>query len=197
MLAWSDMNAQLLSPPVPICDDLSPESNNSSFLDLAMSLDPMLVMNTELSGEESMYSPPMTPDLYKASSMPIMYNFMPAHAELENQLVSIPRIASAHKKSKSVADSDGVFPCTFEGCNKTFSKQYNLRSHLRIHYVPKSHSCSHCEATFRRSHDLRRHERSHESIKPFSCFKCMKSFTRADALKRHHSRVTSTCYTGM
>lgn len=160
------------------------------------------------------YSTPITPPSFHSAVIPnapspdlMQYHFMQQQLTPEMHDMSpipISRMPISKKEHKSkkphrvTADNvDGVFPCTFPSCGKVFTKQYNLRSHLRIHYVPKSHTCTQCPASFRRSHDLRRHERSHESTKAFSCFKCTKGFTRADALKRHHTRPSSPCFMGI
>lgn len=45
--------------------------------------------------------------------------------------------------------------------------------------------CHLCPTTFSRNHDLKRHIRIHLGIRPHKCQTCPKSFTRADALHRH------------
>ncbi|KAJ1945798.1 hypothetical protein EC988_005675 [Linderina pennispora] len=45
--------------------------------------------------------------------------------------------------------------------------------------------CPTCEQSFSRNHDLKRHVKIHSGIKPHRCPKCGKSFGRSDALKRH------------
>ena len=106
----------------------------------------------------------------------------------------LPSLKMSHKEHQQRSNSpDGHLKCTFPGCNKTFTKQYSLRSHLRIHTQPKSHVCNVCFSAFRRFHDLKRHEKTHENVKFFYCDTCNKGFTRSDALKRHQARPKSTC----
>ncbi|KAJ1893768.1 hypothetical protein LPJ66_005566 [Kickxella alabastrina] len=45
--------------------------------------------------------------------------------------------------------------------------------------------CETCEQSFSRNHDLKRHVKIHSGVKPHKCHKCGKSFGRSDALKRH------------
>lgn len=91
-------------------------------------------------------------------------------------------------------NEDGSFPCTVDGCGKSFNRQFNLKSHLKTHNDERSFSCQFCESTFRRSHDLKRHIRSlHSTEKLFGCNNCGKKFSRTDALRRHASRPGSIC----
>nr|KAJ3403733.1 hypothetical protein HK105_004017 [Polyrhizophydium stewartii] len=52
---------------------------------------------------------------------------------------------------------------------------------------PKPFKCEMCASTFSRNHDLKRHVRIHLGIRPYRCDLCGKSFTRMDALHRHTS----------
>lgn len=49
----------------------------------------------------------------------------------------------------------------------------------------KCFPCDMCNSTFSRNHDLKRHVRIHLGIRPYKCDTCPKSFTRMDALNRH------------
>ncbi|OLY84334.1 Zinc finger and BTB domain-containing protein 7C [Smittium mucronatum] len=49
----------------------------------------------------------------------------------------------------------------------------------------RPYKCSTCSQSFSRNHDLKRHVKIHTGVKPYKCKKCGKKFGRSDALKRH------------
>ncbi|PVU99508.1 hypothetical protein BB559_000635 [Furculomyces boomerangus] len=51
--------------------------------------------------------------------------------------------------------------------------------------VSRPFKCPTCEQSFSRNHDLKRHIKIHTGIKPYKCKRCNKRFGRSDALKRH------------
>ncbi|KAJ1928622.1 hypothetical protein IWQ60_001876 [Tieghemiomyces parasiticus] len=63
---------------------------------------------------------------------------------------------------------------------------YGSPYYHRFQYVPtRPYKCTHCNQSFSRNHDLKRHVKIHSGDKPHQCNKCGKSFGRSDALKRH------------
>ncbi|KAF9928691.1 hypothetical protein FBU30_002162 [Linnemannia zychae] len=81
-----------------------------------------------------------------------------------------------------------MHPCTFEGCDKSFTRAFNLRSHVNTHNGERPHKCPEpgCDWDFVRRHDLDRHVKSkHLANKPYACSHCTSRFGRSDALQRH------------
>ncbi|KAF9173644.1 hypothetical protein BGX20_002590 [Mortierella sp. AD010] len=81
-----------------------------------------------------------------------------------------------------------MHPCTVAGCHKSFTRAFNLRSHLNTHNGERPHKCPEpgCDWDFVRRHDLDRHVKSkHMANKPYACRQCTSRFGRSDALQRH------------
>lgn len=85
--------------------------------------------------------------------------------------------------NKETGKTETTYTCP--KCTSSFTRIYNLKSHVRSHQNFRPFKCSSCSATFSRNHDLTRHEKIHNQAKPFSCKFCGKTFSRKDALRRH------------
>ncbi|KAK3898955.1 hypothetical protein C8A05DRAFT_18537 [Staphylotrichum tortipilum] len=83
--------------------------------------------------------------------------------------------------------TDGKWRCIYEGCNKTFGRKENIKSHVQTHLNDRQYQCPTCKKCFVRQHDLKRHAKIHTGIKPYPC-ECGNSFARHDALTRHRQR---------
>lgn len=110
---------------------------------------------------------------------------------VQNVTTSKTQAASASRRK-----NDASFVCPVQGCGSQFTRQFNLRSHLRSHADERPFKCPApgCDKAFARAHDAKRHhETLHLSVKKHVCEWCGKSFARLDALHRHLKPESGTC----
>ncbi|KAJ3079959.1 Metallothionein expression activator [Quaeritorhiza haematococci] len=99
---------------------------------------------------------------------------------------SSPNASNAESKDTETTENKKPFTCPHPGCERSFPRYYNLKSHMLCHSDQRPHVCTACKASFARKHDLQRHIRTlHASNRPFKCPKCQQGFRRATSFWRH------------
>jgi hypothetical protein len=86
---------------------------------------------------------------------------------------------------------DVPFFCKVEGCEKSFTRKDNLKSHLKTHIPNRNrpYECEKCDRGYLRRIDLVRHiETVHLGVRKYFCQVCTKSFTRKEGLQIHSKR---------
>ncbi|KAF9183399.1 hypothetical protein BGZ50_004245 [Haplosporangium sp. Z 11] len=88
-------------------------------------------------------------------------------------------------RAKNASKPKPSHACPEPDCDKSFSRLFNLRSHMRTHSKARPFVCADCNFAFSRRHDRDRHAKKHLSKKPYKCIVCEATFVRQDALVRH------------
>ncbi|XP_028629204.1 Kruppel-like factor 18 [Grammomys surdaster] len=79
------------------------------------------------------------------------------------------------------------YNCTYQDCNKSYTKSHHLKNHMKKHTGERDYACDEtgCPWSFFRLEDLKRHKIKHSGVRPHTCPECNKSYSRLNYLNQH------------
>lgn len=124
-----------------------------------------------------------TPAGVKACELESLHNYI-SHAQVNPFRYDI----AATSNCRRVQDQIKPFKC--DRCPATFTRQGNLKRHMKIHTGDRPFKCSVCNLAFTQQPHLKNHMKIHTGEKPFKCDKCVATFKSQwnhDRHMRHHT----------
>eukprot|EP01083_Nonionella_stella_P191985 710106_1 len=170
----SIVKSEVVSPPQQHTSNFSCE-----YCDKDFNLKQYLIRHVlEIHGDTS------TSDSVKPEQSPIESITPEAVGSADHFLYGVSissKSAESNNLDRNYTDSIDVsepkaFSC--EVCQKTFSWESYLKSHMLVHSDVKPYSCEVCQKNFKRKACLKDHLVVHSDVKPYSCEICQKSFKR-------------------
>ncbi|XP_060755309.1 uncharacterized protein LOC132866513 isoform X2 [Neoarius graeffei] len=109
--------------------------------------------------------------------------YVPADRRSTSKKTRVRDVEAQDSKRRCEALSERPFRCSV--CDKSFTLEFNLLKHTKLHTGEKPFHCDHCGKTFTQLFNLTSHQRTHSREKPFLCSQCGKSFSQTSKLKTH------------
>uniref|UniRef100_A0A0P4WBR4 C2H2-type domain-containing protein n=1 Tax=Scylla olivacea TaxID=85551 RepID=A0A0P4WBR4_SCYOL len=108
--------------------------------------------------------------------------------------ISVESITSQKLRSASSSSSLTVHVCTYEGCDRFFSRPFRLSQHMRTHTGERPYVCpdKNCSRSYTRQQHLKRHletvHRDKNTEEKLKCAMCDKTFSNIYCLRKHVHR---------